>query len=159
MLKFECKGLDTLVAARKLADLPKEKPTLDNLVSRAEEFEKTCKDEAEALRVYEQAAKLYPGKAAVLSNLARLLATAEEKDLRNPKRALPLAREAAKLTDEKNVAVLDALAQVLHANGELAEAARYAQLVSEKNPNNEDLAKRAKKYAKDAKKLKQKDTD
>jgi peroxiredoxin family protein len=94
--RFQCKGLGEMVAVKKLTDLPKQKPPLDDILSRARELAQDCKDERGALRVYEQALKLYPDKPRVLSGLARLLAAADEKKLRDPKRAVQLAREAAR---------------------------------------------------------------
>jgi len=139
-----------MVAVKKLTELPKQKPPLDDILSRARELAQDCKDERGALRVYEQALKLYPDKPRVLSGLAKLLAAADEKKLRDPKRAVQLAREAAKLAEEKDASALDALADALHANGDWDEAARYAKLLAERSPGYREYEKRAKQYEKDA---------
>ena len=111
VIKFECKGLETIQAAKKLADLSTVKPT-----------------------------------AAQLNEQAWELLTAKDEKLRDAKRALPLAREAVKLSEEKNGNILDTLALALHENGELAEAVRYAKMATEKSPGNEEIAKRAKDF-------------
>jgi hypothetical protein len=75
--------------------------------------------------------------------------TAKTDNVRDAKRALPLAREAAKLTNENDGNILDTLARALHDTGELAEGARYAKLAAAKEPGNQDIVQRAAEYAKE----------
>jgi len=89
-----------------------------------------------------------------LNGQAWELLTAQDEKLRDAKRALPLAREAVKLSEEKEGHILDTLALALHENGELAEAARYAKLAAEKSPGREEIAKRAKDYEEELAKAK-----
>ena len=72
------------------------------------------KMESKAVEAYEQAAKLRPTSVEVNNNLAWLLLTAKDKTLRDPVRALTLARTAV-LLDEKGF-VLDTLATAFWAN-------------------------------------------
>jgi tetratricopeptide (TPR) repeat protein len=81
-----------------------------------------------------------------LNSQAWELLTAKDEKLRDAKRALPLAREAVKLSEEDDGNILDTLALALHENGELAEAVRYAKMATQKYPGREEIAKRAKDY-------------
>ena len=146
MVKFKYKGSEGLEAAKKLADLPKEKPSLRGLMNKASELRN---DEPAALRVLEQAVKLYPNEAYALNSAAWFLLTAKDDKVRDAKRALPWAREAAKLTNEEDGNILDTLAKALHDSGELAEGAKYAKLAAGKAPGREEIAKRAAEYAKE----------
>lgn len=76
--------------------------------------------EGKAVEAYEQAVKLRPTSVEVNNNLAWLLLTAKDKKLRDPVRALTLARTAA-LLDEKGF-VLDTLATAFWANGLIENA-------------------------------------
>ncbi len=75
----------------------------------------------ETVRAYETAISLDPNQAQVLNNLAWLYATCQEASLRNPARALVLARMAAKLSPLPHV--LDTLAESYFVNGRIHEAA------------------------------------
>jgi Zn-dependent protease with chaperone function len=76
--------------------------------------------EEKALQAYERALKLSPMKPDLANNLAWLLLTAQNKKLRDPVRALTLARLAATLAERAHV--LDTLAVALWANGQVEEA-------------------------------------
>ena len=78
------------------------------------------KMENKAVKAYEQAVKLRPTSVEVNNNLAWLLLTAKDKELRDPVRALTLARTAV-LLDEKGF-VLDTLATAYWANGLIENA-------------------------------------
>ena len=69
---------------------------------------------------YEKALLLAPMNAEVNNNLAWLLLTAQEKTLRNPERALTLARTAT-LIKERGY-IFDTLATAYWANGLIEEA-------------------------------------
>ena len=61
-----------------------------------------------------------PGSAEVNNNLAWLLLTAKEKAIRNPERALTLARAAILIKEQSHI--LDTLATAYWANGLVEEA-------------------------------------
>jgi Zn-dependent protease with chaperone function len=72
------------------------------------------------IAAYERSLMLKPDSAQVLNNLAWLLATCEDRKLRDPVRALELAERAAAL--EPSAHILDTLAESYFANGRYAEA-------------------------------------
>ncbi len=74
----------------------------------------------ETIRAYEKSIDLKPDNPHVLNNLAWLYATCDDKNLRNPERALNLALKAADL--EKSPHILDTLAESYYINGRLEEA-------------------------------------
>ncbi len=78
------------------------------------------KMERKARTAYEKALELAPTNANIMNNLAWLLVTAEDKTLREPQRALTLARAAATLKEESYI--LDTLAVAFWANGLQEEA-------------------------------------
>ncbi len=80
-----------------------------------EEFEET-------IWAYERSLALDPNSAEVLNNLAWLLATCENEQLRNPPRALMLAQQASLL--QKAPHILDTLAECYFANGLYREAVK-----------------------------------
>jgi len=73
-----------------------------------------------AIASYSEALLLAPDNAEAMNNLAWLLITVEETDLRNPARALELARAAAAQRETSHI--LDTLATALWANGLRDEA-------------------------------------
>jgi Zn-dependent protease with chaperone function len=81
---------------------------------------------AATAEAYERAIELEPRNAQVLNNLAWLYATCEDAQIRNPARALMLARRAVEL--EPGAAHMrDTLAESYFINGHVAEAIRWAQ--------------------------------
>lgn len=76
--------------------------------------------EDKALAAYEKAFSLEPANAAVMNNLAWLLLTSEDLSLRDPGRALTLARAAAVILPRGFI--LDTLATAYWANGFVEEA-------------------------------------
>jgi tetratricopeptide (TPR) repeat protein len=72
------------------------------------------------ISAYEQALAIEVKNPHVLNNLAWLYATGKDPELRNPQRALLLAREAARL--DPSAQVLDTLAECYYANGDVASA-------------------------------------
>ena len=78
------------------------------------------KNYADVRLAYETSLALRPDQPQVLNNLAWLLATCEDERLRDPPRALDLARRAAQL--EESAFVLDTLAECYFVNGEYAQA-------------------------------------
>jgi Zn-dependent protease with chaperone function len=84
------------------------------------DFLQSRKMEQKAVDAYEKALQLTPMNAEVNNNLAWLLLTAQEKTIRNPERALTLARTAILLKESGYV--LDTLANAYWANGLVEEA-------------------------------------
>ncbi len=78
------------------------------------------KMEEKAIEAYEKALKLSPMKPDLANNMAWLLLTAKDKSLRDPVRALDLARLASQLNEQGHI--LDTLATALWANGLVEEA-------------------------------------
>ncbi len=80
------------------------------------------KMEKKAIEAYEKALMLSPMKPDLANNMAWLLLTAKDKSLRDPVRALTLARLASTLKEQGHI--LDTLATALWANGQVEEAIR-----------------------------------
>ncbi len=86
--------------------------------------------EAQALKYYERALKMDPHDSEILNNVAWILATAKDKRLRDPQRALKLALEA---TQARLLAThLDTLAEALYLNGRKGRACLYSLLALSK---------------------------
>jgi tetratricopeptide (TPR) repeat protein len=79
---------------------------------------------AEVRQAYETSLALKPDQPLVLNNLAWLLATCPDEQLRDPPRALALARRAAEL--EPSAFIFDTLAESYLVNGMAAEAVAAA---------------------------------
>ena len=75
---------------------------------------------AEAIDMYERALLLFESDAFVLNNLAWLLVTTPDSELRNPKRAIELAEKAVAI--ERCPAYLDTLAEAYYVNGSIEKA-------------------------------------
>lgn len=90
--------------------------------------------EGEAVEAYEQALKLKPTSAEVNNNLAWLLLTAKDTSLRDPERALTLARTAALLNEQGFI--LDTLATAFWANGLVEDAVATAVKAIRLDPGN-----------------------
>jgi len=74
----------------------------------------------ETIKAYEKSIGLEPDNPHVLNNLAWLYAACDDKNLRNPERALHLALNAAALKESPHI--LDTLAECYYINGLLEEA-------------------------------------
>jgi len=70
----------------------------------------------EALRLYREAVHRSPDNVGALNNLAWLLATTPDANLRNAAEAIEFARKAVALTQESEPAILDTLAAAYAAN-------------------------------------------
>lgn len=90
--------------------------------------------EKEALAAYEKALERDPAQTELANNLAWLLLTAKDKNLRDPDRALHLARAAARFTDQGYI--LDTLATALWADGEVREAVSTEIRAGKSDPEN-----------------------
>jgi len=84
------------------------------------DFLQSRKMEQKAIEAYEKALTLTPMSAEINNNLAWLLVTAQDRSLRNPERALTLARTAVLLKERGYI--LDTLATAYWANGLIEEA-------------------------------------
>ncbi len=85
----------------------------------------TKKMEEKALAAYEKAFSLEPANPEIMNNLAWLLLTSNDLRLRDPFKALTLARAAASLQPKGYI--LDTLATAYWANGLVMEAVRVEQ--------------------------------
>jgi tetratricopeptide (TPR) repeat protein len=79
----------------------------------------------EAIETYEKIIGLDPDQAVSLNNLAWLLVTVPSEELRDPGRALVLARKAVAL--ERSPVFLDTLAEACYSNGLTEEAIALIQ--------------------------------
>jgi Zn-dependent protease with chaperone function len=100
---------------------------------------------AAAIGAYEKALALNPNMPTILNNLAWLLVTAKDGALRDPPRALRLARKAIAL--QKAPFIWDTLAEALYVNGRLQEAIAAEQKALAMNPQDrQSYAKQLKKF-------------
>jgi Zn-dependent protease with chaperone function len=98
------------------------------------DFLQSRKMEKKAVDAYEKALQLTPTNAEVNNNLAWLLLTAQETSIRDPIRALTLARTAALL--KERAYILDTLATAYWANGLIAEAVATENRALRLDPDN-----------------------
>jgi Zn-dependent protease with chaperone function len=101
--------------------LEKEPRNVDLYLSLAVMYQQTGK-ERDSVAIYERIIELDPYRAVALNNLAWLLATTSEENLRNPDRAIDLARRAVTL--ERSAGFLDTLAEAYFAKGQVEAAIR-----------------------------------
>lgn len=90
------------------------------------------KMERKAIEAYEEAIRLSPLKPDLANNLAWVLLTAKDRSLRDPRRALTLARSAAVI--KENGYILDTLATALWANGLVEEAVETEIKAARRDP-------------------------
>ena len=93
-----------------------------------------------AIYAYTMALKLNSDNPETLNNLAWLYATCEQKELRNPKRALELAQKAAEL--ESSYYILDTLAEAYYVNGYFEKAVMLAEEVLKMDLKNPEYYKK-----------------
>lgn len=104
----------------------------------------------EAVRFYEEALQRNPADAAAHNNLAWLLATAEDPVFRDADRALHHARRAVELSEGKEAAFLDTLAEAHYVSGNFEEAVRVQTRALELEPDNSELLQHMERYRKAA---------
>ena len=82
---------------------------------------------AEAIADLEKAAKLMPDDSGTLNNLAWVLCTSPNDELRDPKRAIELAKQACELTEYKAAHILSTLAAAYADSGDMKAALEWSQ--------------------------------
>lgn len=82
--------------------------------------------QAEALADYDEGVKLQPNNSAILNNLAWLLATSPDDELRDGQRAIELATLACKATDYKQAHILSTLAAGYAETGDFETAREWS---------------------------------
>lgn len=145
VVRFTCSDFGTWEKARRIRDILGAVPSVRTLLSEAAELEGK-EDYGGALEVLQKATKAYPHDAEAMNSLAWFLVTTPEKRLRDPLRALQLARDAVAATKGKAGHILDTLAVALHQNGDLIEALSYAEKAAGLMPDVEEVTARAKAY-------------
>jgi tetratricopeptide (TPR) repeat protein len=102
-------------------------------------------DLRETIALYERVLRLDENQPIALNNLAWILVTAGEAELRDKKRALALARRAVAL--ERSSVFLDTLAEALYANGFVREAVEtIREAISVARDNREYYEKQLMKF-------------
>ncbi|UUO07066.1 tetratricopeptide repeat protein [Blastopirellula sp. J2-11] len=91
-----------------------------------------------AIEGYEQALKLQPKDDHILNNLAWVLATSPQDDLRNGQRSLELAKQACEVTKYEAPHILSTLAAAHAEVGDFDEAKKWAQKAVDKGTD-EDI--------------------
>jgi tetratricopeptide (TPR) repeat protein len=104
----------------------------------------------EAIKHYQQALKLNPQDAAVHNNLAWLYATSEDEQFRDPQGALRHAQRAVELSQWRQAAFIDTLAEALYVNGRYAEAVKTQNRALKLEPHNRELQDHMARYRKAA---------
>lgn len=104
--------------------------------------------QAEAIADYEKCIKLDVADSAVLNNLAWVLATSPNDQLRDGKRAIELAAKAAELTEFKKPHILSTLAAAYAETGDFAKARQWSEKALEiaGDDDREPLAKELESY-------------
>ena len=81
----------------------------------------------EVIRELNEAVRLKPNKVDPMNSLAWLLATCREAELRDPDKAVQLAKRACELSDYKKASLLDTLAAAYAAAGRFSDAVATAE--------------------------------
>jgi tetratricopeptide (TPR) repeat protein len=82
---------------------------------------------AEAIADLEKAAELMPDDSGTLNNLAWVLCTSPSDELRDPKRAIELAKKACELTEYKAAHILSTLAAAYADSGDMKTAMEWSR--------------------------------
>ena len=108
-------------------------------------------DHAKAKENYERAIEIEPEDDHVLNNLAWLLATSPEMEIRDGKRAIELGLKACELTDYKQAHILSTLAAGYAETGDFENARKWSEKAVElgKEDTIEDLKKELESYKQD----------
>jgi len=97
-------------------------------------------DHPAALADLEKALALEPDDSGVLNNLAWLLATSPDDDLRNGKRAIELATKACEETKWEAAHIISTLAAAYAETGDFENARKYARQAVEQGKDDENVA-------------------
>jgi tetratricopeptide (TPR) repeat protein len=97
-------------------------------------------DHVAALADLEKALELRPDDSGVLNNLAWLLATSPDDDLRDGKRAIDLATKACEKTEWKEAHIISTLAAGYAETGDFDNARKYAKQAVEVGKDDGDVA-------------------
>ncbi|HEX5411885.1 MAG TPA: rhomboid family intramembrane serine protease [Terriglobia bacterium] len=104
----------------------------------------------EAIQHYQAAIRLKPELAEPRNNLAWLLATADDARYRNPSEALAQAQRAVKLSQWKEAAFIDTLAEALYLNGKYEEAVETQKKALAIDPDDKTMQEHMARYQKAA---------
>ena len=101
-----------------------------------------------AIRQFESALALQPKQPRILDRLANLLLTCPDRSLRNPTRALDLAKQACALTQSQQAGMIKTLAIAFAENNDFANASKAAQqaLIVAKTRGDQNLARQLQQY-------------
>lgn len=141
---FQAAGLGKLVAVRPWREVAAAKPDGDAFRAFAQAAEQRG-DHATANRLWLEAAAAHPQEAEILNNAAWALVTCPEA-LRQPAKAVELAREAVRLSPE-SAHIIDTLAEALLQAGKLDEAQQQNERLLQLEPDSELGLERRKKIA------------
>jgi membrane associated rhomboid family serine protease/Tfp pilus assembly protein PilF len=103
-----------------------------------------------AVEHYEAALKIQPNFAEAQNNLAWLYATCEDPKFRKPQEALQLAQRAVALSDWKEPAFIDTLAEALYVNQQYTAAVKVQTRALALEPDNQEYKDHMAKYQKAA---------
>lgn len=104
----------------------------------------------EAIQHYQAAIRLSPDLAEPRNNFAWLLATADDARYRNPQEALAQAQQAVKLSQWKEAAFIDTLAEALYLNGKYQQAVETQKKAVALDPGDKTMQEHMAKYRKAA---------
>jgi len=102
-------------------------------------------DHADAVTDYEAALKIKPEDSGVLNNLAWVLATSPDDNVRNGKRSIELGTQAAKLGDYKQAHILSTLAAGYAETGDFDAARQWSQKAVDLGSDDPDINAQLKK--------------
>jgi membrane associated rhomboid family serine protease/Tfp pilus assembly protein PilF len=105
---------------------------------------------AQAIQHYNAALKLKPDFAVAHNNLAWLLATCDDPKFRNPQAALAHARRAVQLSNWKQTAFIDTLAEAFYVNQDYTQAVETQAKALALAPNNQTYKQHMARYQKAA---------
>ncbi len=101
---------------------------------------------ADAIRDYEAALQAAPDDPGILNNLAWVLATAPEQELRNGSRALELAKKASEATQYQQAHILSTLAAAFAETGDFDEARKWSEKAVALDDKTEQLKEELQSY-------------